>query len=130
MDSIEQDLRTYGGITKAARARAQGLTTLGKDEALAKKLAERGLDATDAQHLDAAAAAIEADVELARQLWAKLQTVAAHLHEEAHALADDVRSTDDAARAALGRKSKDLPTLGIKPVGRPIRRAAVEPKQG
>jgi hypothetical protein len=130
MDSIERDLRTYRGVRDAARARAQGIRKLLQDQALAARLHERGVDSDDADHLEAAAVKMEEGIERMRQLWAELQQASAALHDESSALADEIRATDDAARAALGRKSEHLPTLGIKPLGRHRAAKAQKPATG
>jgi uncharacterized protein (DUF885 family) len=131
MDAIERDVKTYGGLVATARARAEGIRKLSHDKAHRETLANRGVDEADAKHLDAAADAIEADVEAMRQLWAELQQLAAHLHEESAALRDDIRALDDAARAAFGRKSEHLPVLGIRPAIRHVPRArATAPSSG
>jgi hypothetical protein len=151
MDAISRDLRTYGGVTAAARARASGISvffppptphaTHGKSKdgheeapattslteadqaAITEQLTHRGIGQDDAEHLMAAAVAVEAKLEQARQLWSTLQRLAGELHIDAGALADDIRVTDDALRSALGRKSKQLPLFGIKPIAPHAHRA-------
>lgn len=119
MDAIERDLRSYGDIIKAAETRAAGLRKLLEDGEAGPSLKERGLDEADAEHLEAEAAQLKADLEEMRHAWARLQELAGKMHAESSVLADEVRSIDDAARSALGRKSEHLPVLGIRPMGRP-----------
>jgi len=129
MDAIERDLRTYGGVIGAAETRAAGIRALihhAEDKTLRAKLGDRGIDETDATHFEESAATLKQDLEHMRALWAQLQQLSHHLHDETNALADDIRTTDDAARSALGRKSAHLPTLGIKPIGRRVKRAKLD----
>src|SRR5205807_2589285 len=101
-------------LISTARARAEGIRKLREDKELKKQMEERGVDESDAKHFDDLAQALAADVERTRQLWAELQQLAANLHTESDLLRDDIRSLDDAARAAFGRKSAHLAVLGIR----------------
>lgn len=124
MDAIERDLHSYSGIISTAQTRAAGIRKLLSDSSTAKLLADRGVDEADAKHLEDAASVLAADFEKLRQHWAEIQAISKHLHEESAALADDIRSVEDAARSALGRNSELLPTLGIKPARRTVTRHA------
>lgn len=121
MDAIDRNLRSYAGIISTARTRAAGIRQLlAANSDVAAKLKDRGIDEDDAKHLEEAAATLSADYEHMRGLWAQLQSLAAHLHEESSALADDIRGIEDGGRAALGRTSEFLPTLGVKPARRKV----------
>ena len=118
MDTVERDLRTQGGLSQTATARAAGLRTLCKDADIATALAERGLDLQDAEALEQDAKELSERTETGRQMYAALLAYLAETRAAATDLAELIRSTDDAARAALGRKSEKLYALGIRPAGK------------